>query len=173
MLDHLDKQIYMGVVFDLNNTEIEGRWLCEAAKVPLMNIASKLGIAGRIYVGGFEELPKTHGESVFQISTYQDEGDLSKKLKDTFAAVGIQQDSERVVLILTNRLGPHNVFHYKKVLKLNQLKEYNNKVYLFGFEGCSHELARELEKEFGCDYLRVESLQVLESKLNQIVIMGG
>jgi hypothetical protein len=57
-------------------------------------------------------------------------------------------------------------------LKLNQLKEYNNKVYLLGFDGCSEELARELKKEFGCNYLRVESLGVLTDKLTQIIVMG-
>lgn len=170
MINGLDKQIYIGVVFDLNNVEIEGRWICEAVKVPLMNAASKLGIAGRIYVGGFEGLPKTHGESVFQLSTYQDEGDIGKKLKDTFAAVGIQQDSEKIVLILTNRLSLHNIFQYKKVLKLNRIKEYNNKVYLLGFNGLSEDLAYELSKEFRCNYLHVESLSELENKLNQIVV---
>lgn len=174
MLDDLDKQIYIGVVFDLNNVEFEGRWICEGIKVPLMNIASKLGIAGRIYVGGYEELPKTHGESVFQISSYHEEGDLLKKLRDVIAAVGVQEDSEKVVLILTNRLGPHNSHHYKKIMKLNQLREYNNKIYLLCFgDGYSPEIAKALEKEFSCVYLHIESLQGLEGKLNQIIVMGG
>lgn len=173
MLDDLDKQIYIGVVFDLNNEEFEGRWICESVKVPLMNVASKLGIAGRIYVGGYEELPKTHGESVFQISAYQEEGDLLKKAKDVIAAVGVQDDSERIVLLLTNRLGQHNYHHYKKTMKLNQLREYNNKIYLLCFgNSYSKDLAKNLEDEFECVYLHIDSMQGLEWKLNQIIVTG-
>jgi hypothetical protein len=171
MIDDLDKQIYIGVIFDLNNVEIDGIWACDAVKVPLMNIASKLGVSGRIYVGGFQNLPKTHGESVFQISTYQDEIDIGKKFKDTFAAVGIQEDCEKVVLIFTNRLSSHNIFQYQKILKLNQIKGYNNKVYLLCFDGCNESLAFSLQKEFECDYLQVKSLKVLENKINQIIGM--
>jgi len=173
MLDDFDKQIYLGVVFDLNNVEFEGRWITEVVKVPLMNTASKLGISGRIYVGGYKELPRTHGESVYQISAYQEEGDLLKKLKDVIAGVGVQ-DAEKFVLIFTNRLAEHNFHHYKKIMKINEMKGYENKICLICFgENYSRKLVKDLCKEFGCSYCHIESVNDLEKKLNQMIVIGA
>lgn len=171
MFDDLEKQIYVGVIFDLNNVVFEGRWLTEVVKIPLMNIAAKLGISGRVYVGGFENLPKTHGESVYQISTYQEEGsDLIKKLKETFAAVDAQEDAEKFVLIFVNRLETHVASRYKKALKLSELKGHKNKVFFLCFDGHSESLMTNLQKEFGCEYFHIKSSQELENKLNQILL---
>lgn len=169
-MDDLEKQIYIGVVFDLDNVPFEQRWLSEVVKIPLMDIASKLGISGRIYVGGFENLPKTHGESVFQISTYHEEGDLIKKLKDVFAAVNSQEDAEKFVFVFTNRLKTHDAARYKKALKLSELKGYESKICFLCFEGHSEDFMSDLQKEFEFEYFHIRSSQDLVDKLNQIVL---
>lgn len=173
MNDGLDKEIYIGVVFDLENTQIEGRWITEAVKPPFMNVASKLGLSGRIYVGGFENMPRTHGESVFQISTYQNDGDLPKKLRDVFAGVGVQ-DGERFVFILTNRIQENQIHHYQKALKMNQFKNYNNKVHFLCFgENYAKKSLLSLVKEFDAKYVHIETMKCLEDMLTQMIITGG
>ena len=173
MNDGLDKEIYLGVVFDLNNSQIEGRWIVEAVKAPFMDIASKLGLSGRIYVGGFEDLPRTHGESVFQISTYNNNNsDLPKKLRDVFAGVGVQ-DAEKFVFIVTNRLLKNQIHHYQKALKMNQLKNYNNKVYILYFGEDSQNFLIDLAKEYNTEFIQITSLKILSDFLNRTIITGG
>lgn len=173
MNDELDKEIYIGIVFDLENTQIEGRWIREAVKPPFMNVASKLGLSGRIYVGGFEDMPRTHGESVFQISTYQDVEDLPKKLRDVFAGIGVQ-DGERFVFVVTNRIQENQIHHYQKALKMNQIKNYNNKVHFLCFgENCANKSFLSLVKEFNAKYIHIETMKCLDDLLTQIIITGG
>ena len=130
--EDFEPQIAIGVVFDLSlQHDKAGNRYIDVVKQHLIDLALKFGLNGCIYVSHpTQEMPKRQGESVYQISTYED-FPLDDAIKRAVTVIGnTNPDFKKRILFVTDRY--KQGYKLQKGLNLNNLNGYNCEFCLVG-----------------------------------------
>ena len=171
MLDGFERPTYVGVIFDMDDYTIGKQNALGAIKKILSDFVTKIGINSRLFVAGNENLPKTHGESVYQVTSYSGRSDtmsLDVKFKDCIHGIGAQENCNKYVILITNRYGKNFPHHYEKALKINQIKEYGCEVIIFEMRTSTQQLSK-LADEYKSKYVFVNEMQTFNHCIQEIL----
>jgi|688.fasta_scaffold00059_72 hypothetical protein len=147
MIDGFEKQIYIGIVFDIHDFTYNKDSGLKFIKKTFMDFFSNIGSSSKLYVSGNSKLPTTHGESVAQLNSYQikDNDLFEKSFRDTLFGVGSQEGCKKIIFVCTNKFKPNNTYAYKNILRMNEDKNFNCSVHVLEFSKNSKELQEAVE----------------------------
>jgi len=171
MIDEFEKPTYVGVVFDMDDFLSGNRFALEEIKKNIADFTTKIGINARVYVAGNENIPNTHGESVFQIFSYlyaKDNLSLVSKFRDCINGIGSQQEANKIVFLITNRFSKNKPSQYRKGFKINQTMAYGCKIFAFEFRRHNQGLI-DMSNEFGAEYMHIDDISSFSIILNNIL----
>lgn len=171
MLDGFEQPTYVGIVFDMDDYSVGRQNALGSIKKILSDFATKIGINSRIFVAGNENIPKTHGESIYQIISYSSSSDtmsLNAKFKDCVNGIGSQENCNKYVFLITNRYAKNFLHHYQKSLKINQIKEYGCKIIVFEMSTNTQQLV-DLANEYKLEYVFVNDMQMFNQHMFDIL----
>lgn len=163
------KDAYFGVIFDIHDFTYNKDSGLKFLKTKMLELLSKTENKNKAYVAGYENLPRTHGESIAQIENFHIQHDykLDKYLKDVLFGVGSQDDFKKYIFIFTNKYSSKNSYTYKNILRLNEVREHNCKYYVFEFSNNSVDLQNIIESQNG-NYFFINDMEYLSRILNNI-----
>lgn len=171
MLDGFERPTYVGIIFDMDDYAVNRQNALGVIKKILSDFATKIGINSRIFVAGNENLPKTHGESIYQIASYSGISDtmsLDSKFKDCVHGIGSQENCNKYVFVLTNRYEKNFHHHYQKALKINQIKEYGCEIVFFEMRTNTQQLV-DLAEEYKSKYIFVNDMQIFNQYILDVL----
>lgn len=160
MIEGFEKQIYVGIVFDIHDFTYNKDSGLKFIKKTFMDFFSNIGGDSskcskkslfsqhtRLYVSGNSKLPNTHAEGVAQLNSYKiKDTDLFEKLfRDTLFGVGSQKDCKKIIFVCTNKFKPNKTYAYKNILRMNEDKDFNCSVHVLEFSQNSKELQEAVE----------------------------
>ena len=147
MIDGFEKQIYIGIVFDVHDFTYNKDSGLKFIKKTFLDFFSNIGSSSKLYVSGNSKLPNTHAEGVAQLNSYKiKDTDLFEKLfRDTLFGVGSQEDCKKIILVCTNKFKPNKTYAYKNILRMNEDKDFNCSVHVLEFSQNSKELQEAVE----------------------------
>jgi len=147
MIDGFEKQIYIGIVFDIHDFTYNKDSGLKFIKKTFMDFFSNIGSSSKLYVSGNSKLPTTRGEGIAQLNSYQiKDNELFEKLfRDTLFGVGSQDDCEKIIFVCTNKFKSNNAYAYKNILRINEDKNFNCSVHVLEFSQNSKELQEAVE----------------------------
>lgn len=147
MIEGFEKQIYVGIVFDIHDFTYNKDSGLKFIKKTFMDFFSKIGTSSKLYVSGNSKLPNTHAEGVAQLNSYKiKDTDLFEKLfRDTLFGVGSQEDCKKIIFVCTNKFKPNKTYAYKNILRMNEDKDFNCSVHVLEFSQNSKELQEAVE----------------------------
>ena len=137
------KPTYVGVVMDMDDFKMNGKSAVSEVKRELCEFSKSLGLNSRIFLGGNENLPRTSGESVSQIASYEITKDMDpvrQKFKDCVYGIG-SQDGVRKVVVVTNRFSQGRRHDYKSAIDINRMQSLDCDIHVFEFRRNSKELS--------------------------------
>lgn len=163
------KEAYFGVIFDIHDFTYNKDSGLKFLKTKMLELLSKAENKTKAYVAGYENLPKTHGESIAQIENFHIQHDykLDKYLKDVLSGVGLQEDVKKYIFIFTNKYSSKSSYSYKNILRLNEVRQYNCKYYIFEFLKSSVELQNIVESH-NENYFFINDMEYLSKILHKI-----
>ena len=149
MIDGFEKQIYIGIVFDIHDFTYNKDSGLKFIKKTFLDFFSNIGSSSKLYVSGNSKLPTTHGESAAQLNSYKiKDTDLFEKLfRDTLFGVGSQDDCEKIIFVCTNKFKSNKAYSYKNILRMNEDKDLNCSVHVLEFSQNSKELQEAVENK--------------------------
>ena len=147
MIDGFEKQIYIGIVFDIHDFTYNKDSGLKFIKKTFLDFFSNIGSSSKLYVSGNSKLPNTHAEGVAQLNSYKiKDTDLFEKLfRDTLFGVGSQEDCKKIIFVCTNKFKPNKTYAYKNILRMNEDKDFNCSVHVLEFSQNSKELQEAVE----------------------------
>ena len=175
MLSGFEKPTYVGIVFDIDDFKTNSDSALKQIKEMLVTFANKIGIYARIFVGGNEHLPKSHGQSIAQIMNYKiprDNNNISDNFSDCVNGIGNQEDCKKYVIVLTNRFENNNIFNYKKGLMLNGFRNYDCEIIFFEIRRHNKNLM-DLVEQHSQKYFFIEDISIFQNYLKEILTEIG
>ena len=147
MIDGFEKQIYIGIVFDIHDFTYNKDSGLKFIKKTFLDFFSNIGSSSKLYVSGNSKLPNTHAEGVAQLNSYKiKDTDLFEKLfRDTLFGVGSQEDCKKIIFVCTYKFKPNKTYAYKNILRMNEDKDFNCSVHVLEFSQNSKELQEAVE----------------------------
>lgn len=159
---------------DMDDFIMNGKSAVSEVKRELFEFSKSLGLNSRIFLGGNENLPRTPGESVGQIASYEISKDMDKvrqKFKDCVYGIG-SQDGVRKVIVVTNRFARGSRHDYKLAIDINRRQSLDCDIHVFEFRRNSHELS-ELVEGAGATYHFMSDTAELKMFLDGILKEQG
>lgn len=168
-MNEFDPHIRIAVVFDVSKKVVNGRRQIDNVKIPLIKLASGLGLNGKLFVASQKnkDFGKNQGHGISMISNYES-SELSLDVRQAaMVLVNEDEDCQKEFILITDRFD--NKFYEKLKLPLILFNKYNQniKVNYFGIKPCSDSFLKIKEENlYGgeCNF-EVIDIRELEGKL--------
>lgn len=137
-----EKDCFIGVVFDIHDFTYNKDSGLKFLKNSMIKLLSGLDKGHKVFVAGNQNLPKTHGESISQLSQFSldDKTNVNKMLRDALEGIGTQNNCNKYIFVFTNKFNPKQSYLYKNIIELNEKRDYQCIFHIFEFGKLTHEL---------------------------------
>ena len=172
-MKEFEKNILIGVVFDLSSVQEDGSKTINAFKDILLKKVLEIYPTSKIYVSHPQwKLPRDQGESTYCLISYQESANFSVDFyfKNAINLVGeCKDDYLKYVFLFTDRFQTPYSFQYQKGLLMNDLK-YNNEIFVFGIGDHYDDITLQtIVKNTNANFLHLSSIEDFAKKLLEIL----
>lgn len=171
-----DIPVVIGVIFDINSNHIQnGIRLVDALKQSLLNCILQKNDLAKIYVANhdWKNIPRDQGESTYYLISYNESNlfSIDGYFKQAVNLVGeYQEDCKKYVFLFTDRFQSPKNFHYRKGFLNNDVRGFDNKIYVFGI-GSDYDSAslKNLTEDYDANFIHVDEIHNLDNELLKIM----
>jgi len=130
-----EKDCFIGLVFDIHDFTYNKDSGLRFLKNSTIKFLSDLDKGHKIFVSGNDNLPKTHGQSICQISNFkiEDKHNVNQMLRDALDGIGVQHNCKKYIFIYTNKFNPKQSYMYENIMTLNENKGFDCFFHVFEF----------------------------------------
>jgi hypothetical protein len=171
-----DIPVIIGVIFDVKTNHIQnGVRVMDTLKQSLLKCVLERNDLAKIYVAhhDWKNIPRDQGESTYYVISYNESNlfSIDGYFKHAINLVGEhQEDCKKYIFLFTDRFQAPKNFHYRKGFLNNDVRGFDNKIYVFGIGNDYDSVSlKNLVQDYEANFIQVDEIQNLDDELLKIM----